>query len=806
MKFNLIVLALFSILTTVLLAEKAEEGAIIGTVFEQKGDRPIEYATLALKRHPGDETIRAGVTDSRGTFRIDGVPPGEFRLAFGLLGAETQETPVFTVDRQHPVRDLGRLLLADTGVRMEKVVVTARQEAFYNSIDRKVYNVGKDIQSVTGSASDLLQNIPSVQVDIDGNVSLRGSDSVLILLDGKTSALMGANRAAVLEQMPADAIEKIEVITNPSAKYKPDGTAGIINIALKRKRDAGASGTLRASAGNDRRYNASVSGNYNPGRYNIFGSYSVRQDDRVRISSDNRRHLDPATNAVVGTEQKTEERSRPLSRIAQAGIDYQVDDQNKVSATGSYNHRSFLRHATALTQSRYRQGALTGDYDRLRTDPEFEQDVESRATYQHAFPQEGHELNLEFKYDAHQEQEDNRYTNVYRLPAVSTTFDNELIQQTEHNSEALIEYLRPLAGGAKLEAGYTREAATNNMNFVGSVFDPVAGVWTLNTARSNRFIYDDTIHAFYATYGRPLGRFGFLGGVRLEQASINTNQVTAQVLGNNDYFRLYPSLHLSYNLTEAWQLQLNYSHRVRRPEGDDLNPFPEYQDPYNLRAGNPHLLPEDIHSIEAGLQYKNNDTTYLGTAYYRYQYHSITDVSRYLDSTTLLTTKENLATNRSAGLELAATRNLGSRAAVNFSSNAFYNEIDASNLGYRARKSTWAWNAKLGASVHVAKTTLVQFNTNYTAKRLTPQGDRLPTFVANLGLRHDFPDKKTAVIVTVSDLFNSLKDRTRLDTPALQEEITRRRSARIVYVGLIYNFGKPARKTKDDSLQFDNQL
>jgi outer membrane receptor protein involved in Fe transport len=814
MKLGRIIIALFAILTTSLLAQKAEEGIVTGSVVDKTTGKPAEYVAVALKNKADSKTVRTGATDGRGAFALEKVPFGEYKLVYSYVGADTQETPSFVVDAQHRAYDLGRLTVADASIKMDKVEVSSRKEAFYNSIDRKVYNVGKDIQSATGAASDLLQNIPSIQVDIEGNVSLRGNESVLVLIDGKTSALMGANRAAVLEQMPADSIERIEVITNPSAKYKPDGTAGIINLVMKKKRDAGISSTVRVSVGNDRRYNASVMANYNPGKYNVFGSYSVRQDDRLRYSWDTRQHFDPTTNTTTSTEQKSTEHGRPLSHIAQTGGEYKIDDQNKVGASASYNYRSYTRRGTEVTSARDGQGVLTSDYDRQRTDPESEKDFECRANYQHTFPQEGHELNVEFKAGDHQEQEDNHYANVYRVPAIATTFDNELIKQSERTSEALVEYVRPFGDDSKLESGYSREASKIDMDFLGSSFNAATNAFVKDTTRSNRFIYSDTIHALYATYGRPIGSFGFLAGVRLEQAYIDTHQVTANIFGSNDYFRLYPSLHLSYNVTENGQIQLNYSHRVRRPEGDDLNPFPEYQDPFNLRAGNPHLKPEDTHSIETGYQYKKDDTTYLGTVYYRETYHGMTEVTRYVNGVTflpdpsspvLLTTKENLATSRSSGLELAATRSFGSLMSLNFSSNVYRNQIDASNLGFSTHKSAIAWNAKLSANIHASKNDLIQFNTNYTAKRLTPQGYRLPTYVANIGLRHDFKDKKLAMILTVSDVFNSLKDRTHLDTPALHEDITRRRSPRILYVGFIYNFGKPAKKAKED-MQFDNQL
>lgn len=787
-------------------AEPVADGTVSGTVTDQTTQRPVGFATVVLKKSADQSVVRTGVTDAKGAFVLDHVPDGEYQVYYNTLGADPQGALAVSVDAAHRTRDLGQLVLTEVAVKLEKMEVSSRKEAFANSIDRKVYNVGKDIQSATGSASDLLQNVPSVQVDIDGNVSLRGDGNVLILIDGKTSALMGANRAAVLEQMPADAIEKIEVITNPSAKYKPDGTAGIINIALKRKRDPGYSGTARVSVGNDRRGNASVAANYNPGRYNLFGSYSVRQDDRLRVSHDQRSHLDPATNTVVATEQVTQEHSRPLSHVAQVGTEYSPDEQNKLSAVVKFNRRTFFRSATDTHVSRDGRGAVAQDYDRDRVDPEVQRDLEFNASLQHTFPQEGHELNFEVKRDLSYEIEDNHYTNIYRTPAATpTTYDNTLIKQDSRGLEALVEYVRPLENDGKLEAGYTREANRNDMDFYGEFYDPGTRSWVKDTTVSNRFLYDDAIDALYATYGRPVGDFGFLAGVRLEQAAINLNQVTTGLRNDSDYFRLYPSLHLSYNLSQTGQLQLNYSHRVHRPESDDLNPFPEYQDPFNLRAGNPHLKPEDIHSVESGYQYKNNDTTYLATVYYRYRYNGMTSVTRYINATTLLTTKENLATSRSTGLELAATTNVGGALSLNFSGNAYRNEIDASNLGYSTRKSALAWDAKLNANYHATKSTLIQLNTNYTAKRLTPQGERSPTYVVNLGVRHDLADKKTALILTVSDVFDSLKERTLIDTPALHQDVTRRRSPRIIYLGFSYNFGKAKKKGKDD-LQFDNSL
>jgi outer membrane receptor protein involved in Fe transport len=801
MKFTSFVVGLLLAATLSLHAQApAPTGRVTGTVMDPSGTKPLEFISISVRQNGA--VVRTGATDAKGRFDIEGVPHGAYQIAYGTVGTDQTPGPSLALDATHSTVDVGRIRFgASETVNMQKFEVSAQKEAFYNSIDRKVYNVGKDLQSTTGSASDLLQNVPSIQVDIEGNVALRGDSNVLILINGKTSTMMGKNRAAVLEQMPADGIDKIEVITNPSAKYKPDGTAGIINITLKKKQEPGYSGSVRASVGNDSRSNANVTANFNPGKFNLFGSAGVRQDDRPRTVADDRAHFDAASNSFVSTSQRTTESMRPLSKIAQAGLDYKLSDQTKVGGNLRYNHRDFERHSTVSNVSHNAAGVVTEDYDRLRVDPEWQRDLEFTGTFQHSLA-EDREFNVEVRHGKTAEQEDNRYTNVYRTPARLTAYDFTLIKTTETNTETSADYVHPLGDSSKLEGGYNGQISETDMDFHGSFLN-AAGTLLGDPTKTNHFIYDAAIHAVYGTYARKFGRFGLLGGLRFEHARIDTNQVTANLQASNDYNRFYPSLHLSYDLTDTQQLQLNYSHRVHRPEGDDLNPYPEYQDPFNVRAGNPKLVPEDIHSLEAGWQRKKDDTTYLATVYYRYRYHGMTEVSRYISSTTLLTTKENLGTSRATGLELGANTRLFDKVSVNASGNAYRSEIDASNLGFSSSRTSFAWDAKLNLNYDLSKNTLLQFNGNYTAKRLTPQGYRYPTKVANIGLRHNLADKKTSLILTVSDAFNSLRERTHIDTPVLRQDISRRRSSQIVYVGVIYTFGKSGKKQKND-LQFDN--
>jgi len=778
-------------------------GAVAG-VISGETMQPVEFAVVSLEK-PDGTVLQSTASDAQGRFSFGAVPAGSYRLSYHSVGLDGRTTPAFTLDARHPRADYPELTLAGDVVQLEKMQVRTAQQKFLNSIDRKVYNVGKEIQSTAGSAGDLLQNVPSVDVDIDGNVSLRGSDNVLILINGRTSALMGRSRAEVLQQLPASEIEKIEVITNPSAKYKPDGTSGIINIALKRKPAGGLSGTVNASAGNRDRSNGGFSLNYHPGAWNIFASGSLRQDDRPRVASDIRTITDPVTGGVIRAETHTTESSRPFTRIARAGVDFAPDADNQFGLAASYNRRTFRRHATARNLVTTGAGVVTGDYDRERDDPEYEQDLEFSGTYRHTFD-ENHELNLEWRSSRSSEQEDNHYTNRHRRPVQVPTVDNMLVQNTVNSDEARVDYIRPLGGAGRLETGYNLNNERYAAIFRGELLDPLTGRFGPDATRTNTFSYDRAVHAFYATYARTIGAFGFMAGLRPELTYGKSHLVTTSATTSNDYARIYPTLHLTQHLTDRHELQLNYSHRVRRPEIDDLNPFPEYADPFTLRAGNPRLRPEEIHSIEAGYSYRHGDTTFTTTLYDRQTRHGFTNITTDLGGGILFTTHENLATSNAAGLELTASTDLGKRVGLNFSSNTFYHTIDASNLGYSARQSDVSWLAKLGVTLRLPRDTQAQFNTNYASARLTPQGERRPTWVANLGVRHDFAGKKAAIVLTLSDLFNSLKETNVLATPLLRQEVTRRRSARIVYLGLLYNFGSPAKKSKDDPLKFDNSL
>src|SRR5450759_519366 len=803
MKKTFIVTAMVLLSVLNLMAQKQGSGNVSGIIIEKSSNKPLEFATVLIRSNT-DSTFNQGtVTGKKGEFTFNNLVFGEYKLIYSFIGFEKVETPVFYLNADRIKYNLGKLYISESTAMLGDVSVTAQRSTFVNSIDRRTFNVGQDVMSKTGSVSELLQNVPSVQVDIDGNVSLRGSDNVMFLINGKPSSLMGTNRAAVLQQMPASSIEKIEVITNPSAKYKPDGNSGIINIVLKKDKSLGLNGQASINAGNDNRYNGNFSINYNPGKLNLFGSYSIRQDERLRYSDDNRKHYISGADTINYTHVASRDLSRPISHILQAGIDYKINAHNTLGVTTNYNYRSFIRNSKDINLWQSTDFSVTKDYDRMRRDPEFEKDLELSANYVHSFKKEGHELTVGYTTSYSNEQEDNHYTDIYRIPVTSPTYDNTLIKQGDNESQFSVEYVNPVSENIKIETGYILESRNNDMDFFGENYDPLSGLWVKDIVKTNHFIYKENIHVLYGTYSQEIGKLSILGGIRAEQAFLDANQVTTDTNMKNSYFRIYPSLHFTYKLNDLHELQLNYSHRIRRPEGDEMNPFPEYADPYNLRRGNPHLKPADVHSVEFGYQYKKNSTTFLSTIYYRYTYNGMTDITRYINDTIKLTTRENLTKSGSAGLELVLSKTFGTIGNINLSTNTFYNRIDASNLGYSKSKSIITWSANLSAGINLSKSTVLQITSSYSAESLTPQGRQLPSFVINTGFKKEFLNRKLVLIATVSDVFNSLKNRTIIDTPELYEKIIRRRSTRIIYLGVTYTFGNQKKKKE---IEYDDRL
>ncbi len=714
---------------------------LTGKVVEKSSKTPMEYANVVLYETKDSTMVEGTITNENGIFKFSNLSNGSYYLQISYIGFETLKTKSFILMKN---RDFGSIAIKVRPVAFGEVEVVADKSTFNNTIDRKVYNIEKDVASQTGSVSDLLQNIPSVSVEVDGTISLRGSSNVTIFINGKPSLLMRKNSSVVLQQMPANSVKRIEVITNPSAKYKPDGVGGIINIVLKKESRQGINGTLLANVGNMSRYNTNAMLNYNPGKINLFGSYGIRRHNSQRISTSERINKDSLSQVINYYDNNSSSYVKPMTHIGNLGLDFLINEKNKVGLLANYFYADSYHKQNSNTTFRDAEQHINTDFSTDRTNDEFEKEFEISSNFEHKSEKEDHVLSLELNYAGYDEQEDLHYDESYTVPTVFDAQRHFLIRKGGQLAEFYTEYVNPIDEDTEIEAGYVGEFMRDDIRYFGEDYDVQQNSWITDFNKTNRFKFHQDIHALYATFAHSIEDFSFLAGLRAEQAVIKSNLVSADSTIPNNYFKIYPTLHLAYELNNNQQFQLNYSRRVRRADSDEHNPFAEYSDPRNMEAGNPKIKPEQIHSVEFGYHYKEKHISVLPSFYYRYKYDAFTEIYRYVNDSTMLTTFTNMTNDQSSGMEFIVSADVKKFMSLNFSADVFYQVIDASNLGYSEKKSTVTWNAKLATNFHMMNSNLVQINAHYRSVKLTPQGRRLPLFLLNLGLRQDLFNQKVS--------------------------------------------------------------
>lgn len=706
--------------------------------------------------------------------------------AFGLLtspiaaSAQTADKPAHTgkVDAAP----------AATADASHDILVTGQAPASSSSIDHKSYRVSSDLQSAAGSAADVLRNVPAVDVDAQGNVSLRGDSNVQILIDGKPSTTMtNANRGDALEQLPANVIDHIEVATNPTARYKAEGSGGIINIITRKDRKPGLSGLASISGGSDGRFNIAGNGSYRAGPLSISASATLHRDVRYRPLIDRRTDIDPVSGQATRSEQDSLFHGPKLSRIFTGSIDYDVSPRDQIGVSGTYNHRTGTPKTDQQNRTFDPTGVLTTDFARTETGHENEVSDEAKVKYRHTFAKDN-VFSLDLRRGETIENEVRHFTDVYTLPAGLVTIDQQVPRLDILQREATAEYTRPLWGGSLL-AGYDIQRDDNDFLNHGDLIDPVTGAVTIDAPHTNHFAYGQTIQAFYTTYDRALAKhLSAIFGLRVEQTDIKTNQIDLGMVNRQSYLRAYPTLHLQYDPAKNEHVKFSYSKRVVRPDPEDLNPSPVFSDPLNLRAGNPDLKPQETQAFEAAFQRDSHGLSLEATAFLRLTRNAFTSVSRFISPTVLLTTKENLGREQAYGLDLSGSGKLSPAISYRLSGIFTQDEINAANLGIAGNRSLLTATAKGSMDAKLSRADLVQVSVNYNGRRLTPQGFRLSSATANLGYRHQFHGGLVGVL-SLADIFNSQRERSTINSDTIVEAITRRNSRRTVSLALSLPLG-----------------
>jgi len=693
---------------------------------------------------------------------------------------------------------------------VEAITVTgASQNGFRSSIDRRSYGVANDLATTTGSISDALKNVPSVEVDVNGNVSLRGDTNVTILIDGKPSGLFkGASAAQALQAMAADSIERVEVITNPSAQFSPEGSAGVINLITKQSRKPGKSGSIRLNAGTGDRGNGGATASYNSSKLTLTGDINARRDKIGGHGTDVRTILDGQDHVLSSSRSRFNNHGVQQQRSGRVSADYDLDADTRVSGELRYFHFDVASDAQTPYQGFGPTGAATTAFSQ-HSNVDLQHDTgAAQASLRRKFAGDDHVLTVNVSRERTDEDRTNTLDQVTSLPVLPDIFTNLHSKSSLTLTQAKADYSRPMPDEARLKAGYDLRIDENDYDNVG-VRGTGPGNAGPDPTQTNLFRYKQTINAAYLTYERPFGDWTVLGGVRLEDVQLDLDQVTSNLVHNSDYFRAYPSLHLAYRFADEQQLILSYSKRVQRPNPRDLNPFRAERDPLNFTAGNPNLQPQLTDSFEAGYQYKTGGTFYLGTLYYRRSEHGVTDVVTSLGDSVFLTTKENLGQSRTAGLELVANGRVTKALSYNVSTNLYWQEIDASNqgfaqlLGFAGRRSAFEAGGRANLNWRATPKDTFQLSSQLNAKRLTPQGYMDPLFLTFLGYRHKFNDS-VSMVATVQDVLGTVKFHNVIDTTTLRDDNTGRPPSKAAYLGFTWNFGAVKQRPRDQGFDFEN--
>jgi outer membrane receptor protein involved in Fe transport len=698
---------------------------------------------------------------------------------------------------------------ADEPARVGDVVVSGRASDVRSSIDSTSYSLANDLQAANGTLAEALRNVPSVEVDPDGNVSLRGDANVTILVDGRPSAVLsGPNRGTAVLQLPADRYARIEVMTNPSAAYSPEGSGGVINLITKPV-PAGASatpqgtqttGSVRLNVGPDGRWNGGLSGSWQKDKLTLTGDLNARRD-AFDIEFDTlREQLDPVSGAVVSTTTTTSDGFDTANEGAFGRVSAEYNLTSRTQLTAELRGARFQGESGGgtLFETRDAAGVVTRAFER-DSQAEFEglnYGVTGRVL--HRFDDAGHEWSNELRIDRGSNENQSHTDTVFTTPAGAPQYQDTLGESDFTVIGVTSAYVRPM-GEAKLRAGYEleiRRPEQSNRYRSG----PSEGAAVIDPAFTNRFAAEQTVHALYATYERPFTeKLSAQFGLRLEQANIDLDQITTGVQASQDYFRAYPTTHLSYQLTESQLLRASYSRRIQRPQPFQLNPFVSYQDPLNLRSGNPDLEPQETDSFEAMWQLRSGPTFYQATAYYRDTQKAFTDVARDIGGGVFLTRPENVGARRDAGVELVASGALHPTLRYNASVNLFRQEIDASGIPGAVDREADLVSGRINLNWTPTPRDFLQVSAFWQGEQLLAQGTRDSGGMVNLGYRRKLNDK-LSLNVTVRDVFDTFQNVTTYDTPLFRERSEQKIGLRAAFIGLTYTFGSSPRRQPE---QFD---
>lgn len=786
------------------------QGTVKGKILDRQKSEPLGFVNIKVTEQGSDKFAGGGITDAGGNFNVSGLKDGKYTLSLTFMGYKdvTRQFEITPAKREVQFK---LLYMAEDAKQLNEVTVTGQRATMKLEVDRKSFDVGQLISNAGQAASDVLDNIPSIEVDNDGNVSLRGNSSVEVWINGKASGLTSDNRAQILQQLPAESIDRVEVIDNPSAKFSAEGSAGIINIVLKKDRKAGYYGSVQA--GGDTRGGANTSFNVN---YNsrLIDSY-INLGYRHRANTG---HMESQqTSDTYNQTYDSDSKQRGNNFFTRAGVTLHATTKDDFSLSGmlmhgggnSHSYTPYIYTAVANDLNNYQLDRL----NRSRTGMDMRY---GEFNYRHSF-NDKHFIDFTADLSSWKMNGDNWYqdsTVVVGIDDVTYSYQYRPQYINNHRKELKLEYENQVTKNFKIEAGYngnfSRENTPQESYMDNTSFDGTNA--SEDKLFFNRFIYKQDLHAFYTTLSYKFGALSLMGGLRGEYWRVNTESYTWEQEHDaslreqpfkKDYFQLFPSVFMSWQMTETQQLQLNYTRRLRRPWGGQLNSFRDTRDATTVSFGNPYLTPEFSNSFSLNYLKQWNDHSLLVSAYYRPTTDVIQRISyKNQEDGLFYQTSMNVAKSVSTGLEMTVKNKLWHILDLTTSANAYYYRLNGFSYDIDGQTVTgnsdhnFTWNARMTASLMLPYDISIQTTGRYTARQVITQGYRKANYSIDFGARKNFFNKLFTLSVNCRDLLDSRRFETFTSGPNFTRHQINRRGGRRVSMTLTWNFGNMKQKKR----------
>lgn len=726
---------------------------ITGKVIEKVSKQTLEYATVTFTNPSSTKVIAGGITNPKGEFDID-IVPGIYDIKIEFISFK----PIIIKDRNLQVStNLGPIALEEDATQLNEVVVRSEKSSVEIKLDKKVYSIGNDLMVKGGTVSDVLNNIPSISVDAEGAISLRGNENVTIFIDGKPSNAININEA--LRLISADAIDKVEVITNPSARYDAEGGAGILNIILKKGKNQGFNGTLIGAIGTPKNNSLSGTINYKTKKYNLFTNQGYADRNSPGNALIKTEYLNPQPNSPVFITETRDNDRFSKNYNGNLGIELYLNESSSWTNTINYRNSKGSNLDNVFYDNIYSDATKNDTRTRVNDEDSKSEDVEFKSSYQKKFKKDGHKLNVDVQISSNND--DNT------ADIIDSENGNDATINTQKRNRQLYQtdYVLPIGKGGQFEAGYRG-------NFSNQLTDVVVyNENVINTNYTNKLEYIENVNAFYTQYGLKVNKFSYLLGLRWEDTNVDVNQYTTNDFNKKRYNNFFPSAFITYEVSEESSLSLNYSRRIMRPRGRMINPFSNYSSNINIFQGNPDLDPAMTDAFDFG--YLNKWGKFLlSTSLYT---NKTTDVFVFarIESgdfvngvPVIISGPINIATEWRTGFEFNLNYTPYKWWKLNSNFNFFnvdtngdytYTDFNDKEVTQNFDNNASSWSAKLNSKVTLPYKIDWQTNMNYNGDQKTAQGKSIGVFSMNLGFSKDVMKDKATLAFNISDVFNSRK-------------------------------------------------